>query len=265
MNLLSEQRVAFNVLDHLDYLRLRLVRALLAFGVGCVAGFFLIPRVYPYLLNEEAGLTGLVYLSPVEAFFSELKLALALGLVISLPFILYQLWALFTPAMNPRQRVTSLALLPAAYLLFVGGCLFAVLYVLPLALQFFLSFGGDMIQQEIAVGKYISFLIGFVLPFGFIFELPVVIIFCTRIGLLNPRSLSRNRKYVIFAIFVVAAIVTPADVVSQIALAIPLMILFEASLLLARWTAPKDRPDSTQAGTRDSIRSEKDSEASNEV
>ncbi len=236
---LSSLGIRFNLLDHLEYVRLRLIRALVAFVLATAGSYFLVPHVLPYLLHEEAGLSGLVFLSPAEAFFSQLKLALALGLVLSLPVILYQLWGLVAPAMNRRQQRISLALLPLAYVLFVGGCLFALVWVLPLALNFFLGFGGDHLEQEIAVGNYVSFLIGFVLPFGAVFELPVVIVFLARIGVVNPRALARNRKYAIFAIAVVSAIVTPADIFSQVMLAIPLIILFEASLLLARLTAPK--------------------------
>lgn len=241
---LSSQGVRFNLLDHLEYVRIRLIRALIAFGVASIGAFFFAPHVRNYLVHPQTGLSGLVFLSPAEAFFSDLKLAFALGLVISLPVILYQLWALFAPAMNKQHQRLTLALVPTAYVLFLIGCLFAAMYVLPLALRFFLSFGSDQLHQEIAVGNYINFVIGFILPFGAIFELPVVILVLTRIGVLDPSAIARNRKYVIFAIFVIAAIVTPADAVSQIALAIPLLILFEASLLVARWTAPKKQADS---------------------
>lgn len=238
---MSSLGARFNLLDHLEYVRLRLIRALVAYAAASICAYFLVPHVLPYLLSQEAGLTGLIFLSPAEAFFSQLKLALALGLVLGLPFILYQLWALVSPAMNRRQRVISLALLPLAYALFLGGCLFAVVLVLPMALDFFLGFGGDQLQQEIAIGNYVSFLIGFVLPFGAVFEMPVVIVFLSRIGVLDPRWLASNRKYAIFIIVVLAAIVTPADVFSQIMLSVPLLILFEASLLLARLTGPKTR------------------------
>ena len=230
----------FNVLDHLEYLRLRLIRALLAYAAASVASYFAVPYLLPHLIpGEEAGLVGLVFLSPAEAFFSQVKLALALGLVVGLPFILYQLWALFEPAMNRRQRAWTLVLIPGAYALFVGGCLFAFALVLPLALRFFLGFGGEELQPEIAIGNYVSFLIGFVLPFGILFELPVVILVLARLGILDPRFLARNRKYAVFVIFVVAALLTPADAVSQLLMAGPLLVLFEGSLLLARLVAPK--------------------------
>ena len=229
----------FNVLDHLDYLRLRVLRAALWFVAAVVVAYFaLTGRVMAYLIRGEGGLTGLVFLSPAEAFFSRLKLAFALGLVLALPFIAYQAWALFAPGLDGKRRRAVLLLIPGAYLLFVGGCLFAFFVVLPLALRFFLSFGGEGLEQEISVGNYVDFLIRFVLPFGFLFELPVAVLVLARAGILSPRAMARNRKYAVFAIFVVAALLTPPDAFSQLMLAAPLLVLYEISIVLARIAAP---------------------------
>lgn len=234
---------AFNVLEHLEYLRLRIIRAALAFVVASVAAFSLAPYVIRRLLEIDVGLDGLVFLSPTEALISRMKLALALGLVLSLPVILYQLWALFAPAMSRRQKRATLLLIPVVYLLFVLGIIFALSTVLPTALRFLLGFGGDQLQQEISVSNYFSFIIYFALPFGAVFELPVIVVALTRLGILRPAVLARNRKYVIFAIFVVAAVLTPPDVISQTMLGMPVLLLFEISLLLARWVQPKKKED----------------------
>jgi len=234
----------FNVLDHLDYLRLRLIRAGIAWVVATIASYFTLTGfVMNYLIRGEGGLTGLVFLSPAEAFFSRVKLAFALGLVIALPFILYQAWALFAPGMSKGQKRTLLLVIPGAYVLFLAGCLFAFAGVLPIALRFFLSFGGEGLQQEISVGNYVNFLISFVLPFGFLFELPVAVLILTRVGIISPRAMVTKRKYAVFAIFVVAAALTPPDVISQLLLAAPLLVLYELSILLAKLAAPKERRD----------------------
>lgn len=239
----------FNVLEHLDYLRLRLLRALVAYGLASVAAYFLTPAAMDRLIGEDAPLQGLVFLSPGEAFFARVKLALAIGLLLGLPFILYQLWALFAPAMSRRQKWLSLwILLPGAYGLFLAGVLFAFFAVLPIALRFFLSFGGESLQQEISVGNYVSFLIGFVLPFGVIFELPVVILALARIGVIRGEALRRNRKYAVFAIFVVAGALTPADALSQILMAAPLLLLYEVSILLCRLVGPRRSLEAGEAG-----------------
>jgi len=231
----------FNVLEHLDYLRLRLIRAALALGAGTVFAYFTLAGfVLRYLIQGEGGLTGLVFLGPAEAFFAKMKLAFALGLVLSLPFILYQTWALFAPGFDRRRRRAFLFLIPAVYALFVAGCAFAFFIVLPVALRFFLSFSGEGLQQEISVGNYVNFLISFVLPFGFLFELPVAVLVLTRARILRPGAMVRRRKYAVFAIFVVAAALTPPDAVSQLLLAGPLLLLYEVSIVLARLAAPKE-------------------------
>lgn len=232
---------AFNVLDHLDYLRLRLIRAIAAYGLASAVGFWLAPWVVEAVLVGNVGLDGLVFLSPAEALFSRIKLALSIGLVLGLPVILYQLWALFVPAMDPKQRRMTLLLIPGVWLLFVVGISFALGAVLPMALRFLLGFGGEHLEQEISIANYISFVISFALPFGIVFELPVAVVALTRLGLLRPAALERNRKYTVFGIFVVAAVLTPPDLVSQIMLAVPIVLLFELSLILARWAQPKDR------------------------
>lgn len=229
---------AFRVLDHLDYLRLRVIRAVLAFGAASIAGFVLAPAVVERLVRSDVGLDGLVFLTPTEALVSRMKLALGIGLVISLPVVLYQLWALFVPAMSPRQKRATLFLIPTVYVLFVLGILFALTTVMPAALRFLLGFGGEGLQQEISISHYVSFVINFTLPFGAVFELPVVVVALTRLGLIRPEVLARNRKYAVFGIFVVAAVLTPPDVVSQMMLGVPVLLLFEVSLLLARWFRP---------------------------
>lgn len=229
----------FHVFDHLDFLRLRLLRAIGAYALAAAVGFCLAPHALDALIVQEAGLGGLVFLSPSEALVTRIKLALAIGLALGLPVILYQLWALFVPAMDKRTRRITLALIPAVYALFVTGIGFALKVVFPLALRFLLGFGGEWLEQEISVANYFSFVISFALPFGIIFELPVVVVALTRLGILSPGALVRQRKYAIFGIFVVAAVLTPPDVVSQVMLAVPILILYECSVLLARWSEPK--------------------------
>jgi len=236
----------FNVLDHLEYLRLRLIRAILAFLLASVAGFWLAPWLVQLVLLRHVGLDGLVFLSPAEALLARIKLAFALGFVLALPLILYQLWALFVPAMDQKQRRWTLFLIPGVYALFLLGIAFAVGAVLPTALRFLLGFGGEHLEHEISIANYISFVINFALPFGIIFELPVVVVGLTRLGILRPAALERNRKYTIFVIFVLAAILTPPDAVSQIMLAVPIILLFELSLLLARWTKPREERQETE-------------------
>ena len=230
---------SFNLLDHLEFVRLRLLRAIAAYAASAALGFWFAPFAIDALMVNEAGLSNLVFLSPTEALRARIKLALAMGLLLGLPFILYQVWALFVPAMDRRTRRVTLFLIPAVYLLFVAGVAFCLVAVLPLAVRFLLGFGGEQLHQEISVANYLSFVIGFTLPFGVIFELPVVVIAFTKLGILRPEALARQRKYAIFGIFVAAAVFTPPDVVSQVMLAAPIVVLYECSIILARLVEPK--------------------------
>lgn len=242
-----------NLWDHLEFVRIRVLRAVAAYAGAAALGFAFAPRVTHRLMVPEAGLSGLVFLSPTEALIARIKLALALGLLIGLPFILYQVWGLFVPVMDRRARRVTLALIPLVYALFVAGVAFALTAVLPLAVRFLLGFGGAYLEQEISVGNYLSFVIAFTLPFGLLFELPVLIVALARLGILRHEALVRQRKYALFGIFVIAAVLTPPDVVSQLMLAAPVLVLYEASILLARLAAPKRAaPGEGEDGGRES-------------
>lgn len=244
----------FNLLDHLEYARLRIIRALLYYLGASVIGYIVSPSVIAMLAQDTVG--TLVFLSPAEAFFSRLKLSFALGLVIGLPFILYQVWGLAEPALSPRHKRAVWILLPVAYALFLAGIVFAFVTVLPFALDFLLGFGAGL-SQEISIAHFISFVISFVLPFGLVFQVPIVVIFLARIGVLRPGVLKANRKYVVLVAFIVATVLTPPDVVSQIMLALPLLALYEVSVLIATIVQPKgdDATDGVEsvdvAGTKD--------------
>lgn len=234
----------FNLLDHLEFVRLRLIRAALYFVGASVVGFSLTPFVMDLLVGEGK-VRGLIFLSPAEAFFARFKLALTIGLLIGLPFILYQAWGLIEPALDSSKKKLVWILIPTAYFLFVGGVLFSFIWVLPVALQFLLGFGeASGLVAEISVANYISFLIGLLLPFGLVFQLPVIIVFLTRLGIIQPEKLASQRKYVVLIAFVIGAVLTPPDVITQVMLAVPLLALFELSLLVARLIQPKERDGS---------------------
>lgn len=222
------------LLSTLERLRWSLVRIAIILICGLALGYFTAPSALTALLKQGGGLEGLVFLSPGEAFFARLKLALAIGALVTLPLLLQQLVGVFAPMLPRPDRKTLYIALPFVYLLFIGGVAFAYLGVLPLALRFFLSFAGENLQPVISVGNFIAFAIMFALPFGLVFQLPVLIVILARLGLVKAEWLAKRRKYAILVIFVLAAVVTPADVFSQITMAVPMLILFEISLVLAR-------------------------------
>lgn len=215
-------------------LRARLIRTalfLLAMSVGVYV-------ISPWLLNDmvrylpNAG--ELVFLSPAEAFVSRIKLALAGGAVLTVPFLMFQVVRFFRPMMSRREGRVAYWLIPVATFLFAAGVAFGYGVLLPFALNFLLGFGSPDLVPMLSLASYIRFVMWLVLPLGLIFQLPIVITFFTRLGVIDPRAMARRRKYAVLAIFIISAILTPADVFSQFLMAVPLLVLYEISLLIAR-------------------------------
>lgn len=221
------------LLGTLERLRRRIIASLVCGVLLSVAGWFVTRDVMEFLVSQQVGLGELVFLSPSEAFFTRLKLAAALGFVAAVPFIGWQIRAAFIPVMSERERRLSLWLFPGALLLFYGGIAFAVMAVLPIALRFLLGFGGDQIEPMIRVASFIGFVITFSIPFAIVFQMPVVVFFLARMGILTPTTLRRSRRVSIFVIFVIATLLTPADIFSQLLMAGPMFVLYEVSILLA--------------------------------
>jgi len=169
-----------------------------------------------------------------EAFTSYLKISVICGLFISLPFIAYQIYVFVRSGLTRKERGYVIFYGYTGFLLFIMGAGFAYLVLLPYALRFLLSFDGDNLKPMISISSYLSFLTIILLAFGGVFELPAVIIFLTKIGIVTPRILCRNRRYVLLVIFIIAAVLTPPDVFTQILLALPLLLLYEISILLSR-------------------------------
>lgn len=168
---------------------------------------------------------------PAEAFFIYLKVGLVSGALLASPLIFYQLWAFIMPAFSMKQRLRLSGLAALSVLLFVGGLSFAYNFVLPLGWAFFTGFGAQNIQSMISMENYIDFILVVLLPFGVIFELPLLLTIGACCGLITSFALKKYRRYVIFISFLVAAILTPPDVVSQVMLALPLLLMYELSII----------------------------------
>lgn len=221
--------------ERLTQLRNAIVRSVLFLVVASVGVYIFSEPLLTDLMRHMPGTdSGLVYLAPAEAFVTRIKLALAGGLVVSVPFLLFQVWSLAKPFLGRRQRTVALLMIPLAFGLFLAGAAFGYIVLLPVALKFLLGFGGPELVPMLAVGPYVGFVIMMVLPLGLIFQMPIVAVFLTRIGIIDPRSVAGRRKYAILIIFILSTILTPPDVFSQLLMAAPLLILFEVSLLVAR-------------------------------
>jgi sec-independent protein translocase protein TatC len=232
------------LLDHLIELRTRVIRALLALAVGFGVCLYFADEILGILVQplKQAFPNGegqLIFTKLPEVFFVELKVALFAGFMVSFPVIANQLWAFIAPGLYAREKKAFLPFLFATPVLFGAGAALAYFVVMPTAFRFFLDFGGEtggmQVQALPSAGEYLSLVMQFILGFGVTFLLPVLLLLLHRAGLVSRAQMAGARRYVIVGIFIIAAIVTPPDPGSQIILAVPLMLLFEASLLLMRF------------------------------
>lgn len=169
-----------------------------------------------------------------EIFMTKLKISLLAGFVISFPVILIQLWGFFSQALTKKEKRLAAALFPLAILLFAAGLSFAYFTVYPVAVKFLLLMATEGLSPMITVGEYLSFTLAFFIPFGIAFEMPLMIYLLGKLGIVGPAGLSRSRKYVLLAVVVAAAVMTPGpDVVSQLMMAVPVYLLYEVSIWIS--------------------------------
>lgn len=225
----SEQEMS--LVEHLTELRSRLLKSIAVILIFSIGAYVFSERLLSYLTVPVG---DLVFLSPAEAFLTHIKVSVIFGILISLPIVFYQFWKFVLPALKKNEKKFFYILLPVSLLLFYAGIVFCFFVVLPLGIRFLLDFGGPELEPMISLGYYISFLLALLLPFGLIFELPLVLNLMVKLRILSVERIVSVRKYVIVLIFLVGAILTPPDIITQILLALPLIILFEASILIAK-------------------------------
>lgn len=235
------------LLDHLLELRTRLLRCVIALAITFGICLYFADAIFGFLIRPltaafPAGEGKLVYTKLYEAFFVELKVALFAAFFVSFPVIANQLWAFVAPGLYAKEKRAFLPFLVATPVLFTCGAALAYYLVMPVAFKWFLGFegtkGGLKIEALPATADYLSLVMQFILAFGISFLLPVLLMLLNRAGIVTREQLSKARRYVIVGITVVAAVITPPDVVSQLMLAIPLYLLFEGSMLLM-WLGEK--------------------------
>ncbi|MBQ7306280.1 MAG: twin-arginine translocase subunit TatC, partial [Clostridia bacterium] len=224
-------------------LRNVLVICAAAIGIAFVLVFYLgIDWLMGAILAPiEARGIEIIYTAMSEALMTKMKVALVAAIVVASPVIVWQIWSFIKPALYPHEKKLFRVLFFIVLLLFLLGVAFCYGVVYMLAVDFFLIAGENLAVPMLSVDKYIGFLFGFVVPFGIAFELPVVLYMTTRMGWTNHQMLASKRKFIILAVAVVAAILTPPDVVSQLLLAIPMLLLFEIGVLVARFVKPRER------------------------
>jgi sec-independent protein translocase protein TatC len=237
MALMQLEDRAMPLTDHLEELRRRLIVSLIVLGLGTALVWNWSGQLMSWLA-QPAG--GLVFLAPTEAFFTRLKVSLFGGLLVSLPILLHQAWAFTARAVTDRLRRSVLLALPVSYFLFLAGVALSVFVVVPAALKFLIAYGSSDVRPMLTVGTYVDFVTSLSVAFGVVFQLPLVLLLLNRAGLITRGQLAAKRRYVYLGSFIAAAMLTPGpDMVSQVALAVPMILLFELSLLAMLWTHRK--------------------------
>lgn len=251
---------------HLSDLRKRLLASVIALFGGFLVSFnysedlfraLIFPMKFeiglamksPFIsfIPSKARNTALIFTAPGEAFWMHLKIAFVAGFFLALPVILHQLWKFLSPGLLPKEKRYVGPFVVSATLLFLLGAGFCMFFVLPFAMGFLLTYKVESMTPMLSVGSYADFCLKFILAFGAVFELPVVLVFLTRIGVVTPKSLARKRKYAVLAAFVIAAILTPTpDAFNQTLMAVPIIVLYEAGILLSRILDIKKRRASTE-------------------
>ena len=238
------------LLDHLIELRRRMLYCVVMLVVSFFFCFFFAQDLYDFLAQPLARALGegkrMIFTDLTEVFFTQVKVALFFSFFLSFPLLAIQLWKFIAPGLYHNEKGAMMPFLVATPVFFIGGASFAYYGVFPLAWEFFLSFEVPVgvasipIELEAKVGEYLSLVMRLVLAFGICFELPVATTLLVRAGIITPQDLISKRRYAIVGVFIIAAILTPPDPLSQILLAIPIILLYELSIILARFFMPQE-------------------------
>lgn len=231
-----EERQTF--IEHLAELRKRLIISLVAVGVGFIICYIFSKEIFALLMRplQQALPPGatMIFTTPAEGFFTLLKVALLAGLFFASPIVLYQIWLFVAPALYTHEKRYVIPFVFSSTILFVGGAAFGYFVIFPIVAKFLMGFATDFIQPAPRLKESFAFCAMLLLTFGLTFELPLFIFFLAKLGVVDTKMLARNRRYVIVLIFIAAAILTPPDPLSQVLMAIPLILLYEASIWVAK-------------------------------
>ncbi len=238
---------------HLEELRKRLIVCIIALIVGFTVSYFFKEQLFIFIIKPlEPHLpegSKLQYISLPEAFLTYLKLCLFSALFLALPVILYELWLFIAPGLFEKEKKYIVPFVLFSMIFFLSGASFCYFIVFPFVFKFFMAFSNESLHAMPTIRQYLAFSTRLLFAFGLVFEMPIFFFFLGRIGLVNYKTLAKQRRIAIVLIFLTAALLTPPDVISQTMLAGPLMILFELSLQIVRLTGKKPQEDAQKKET----------------
>jgi sec-independent protein translocase protein TatC len=232
----EQEKIPFT--EHLEELRKRLIVCFIAVGVGFVLSYGFKEKLFQILTRPLIRVmqTGdkLIFTGLPEAFFTYLKVAFLSGIILAAPVIFYEFWMFVAPGLYDKEKRLMVPVVVLSTVFFVGGAFFGYFIVFPYGFKFFLGYASETIRPLPSMREYLSFAAKLLLAFGLVFELPLIIIFLARLGMVSVSFLKKNRKYALLLFFIGGAILTPPDVVTQIMMALPLILLYEISIVGAR-------------------------------
>ena len=233
--------------DHLEELRRRMIVVAIAIGVATVASYYFSEDLFRILMAPLLAAMpadgGLIFTGLTETFFTYLKISLVAGFFIASPVVIFQIWRFSAPGLYAHEKRYVFPFVLSATIFFVGGALFGYFIVFPFGFKFFMGFATDFIRPMPSVKEYFSFAVRMLFAFGVVFELPVVTAFLAMFGLIQAQTLAQKRKYAVLGAFVIAAVLTPPDIASQLMMAGPIIILYEMSILIARICGRRKKSD----------------------
>lgn len=236
-------------LGHLGELRQRLIRCVIAVVIASIISFVFFKPIFYYLILP-AGDINLVYIEMTEMIGTIMKVCLTSGVILAMPYLTYQLLMFVSPALTRKEKKYVYFILPWIALMFVGGVAFGYFILIPPATRFLITFGSDIATPQIKIGNYISIVSRLLLAIGLAFEMPVVTTFLARLGIITSKWLASKRKIAIISAFILAAIITPTfDPINQSLVAVPLIILYEMSIWLAKLVQRKEPRETTSSAT----------------
>lgn len=218
--------------EHLQELRGCLIKSIAALILGTGCSVYFLQDIMDIL---TAAAKELYYMRPAEAFMIYMKVALLSGLILSSPFILYELYSFVRPALTLRERRFTLICIPLSLVLFITGMLFSYSFVFPRGLEFFLGFAAGKVNPLISMESYLDFMLMLVVPFGFAFNVPVVLTLLAYLNIVSAKMLMKYQRHVILVAFIIAGVITPTpDIITQTLLAVPLILLYEVSIVIIK-------------------------------
>ncbi|PUB14026.1 twin-arginine translocase subunit TatC [Paenisporosarcina sp. OV554] len=224
---------SMKVVQHLEELRKAIIITLGIFLLFFLLAFIYVQDIYHLLVKDLP--FKLALLGPSDILMVYLMIASVVALAATMPIAAHQVWRYISPGLTAKERKVTLAYVPALFILFIVGISFGYFILFPLVMSFLMSLSDDMFTTFFTTEKYFRFLLNMTLPFGFLFELPVVIMFLTSLGIINPYLLTKIRKYAYFVLIITSVIITPPDFISDILVIIPLLLLYESSITLSKF------------------------------